>query len=61
MAHTKQVKAANVLNNAFTGATSGGDGKALLATDHPLTNGGTFANRQLSQRLKRNIFRRCFN
>ena len=45
MAHTKQVKAANVLNNAFTGgATAGGDGKALLATDHPLTSGGTFAN-----------------
>tara|TARA_R100000008_G_scaffold29647_1_gene16377 strand:+ start:710 stop:1624 length:915 start_codon:yes stop_codon:yes gene_type:complete len=45
MAHTKQVKAANVLNNAFTaGATAGGDGVALCATDHPLTNGGTFAN-----------------
>ena len=45
MAHTKQVKAANVLNNAFTaGATAGGDGVALLATNHPLTNGGTFAN-----------------
>jgi len=45
MAHTKQVKAANILNNAFTaGASAGGDGKALLATDHPLTNGGTFAN-----------------
>ena len=23
---------------------AGGDGKALLATDHPLTSGGTFAN-----------------
>jgi len=45
MAHTKQVKAASVLNNAFTaGATAGGDGKALCATDHPLTSGGTFAN-----------------
>ena len=45
MANTKQVKAANVLNNAFTaGATAGGDGVALLATNHPLTNGGTFAN-----------------
>ena len=45
MAHTKQVKAANVLNNAFAGgASAGGDGKALCATDHPLTNGGTFAN-----------------
>jgi hypothetical protein len=45
MAHTKQVKAASVLNNAFTaGASAGGDGKALCATDHPLTSGGTFAN-----------------
>jgi hypothetical protein len=45
MAHTKQVKAASILNNGFAGgAFAGGDGKALLATDHPLTNGGTFAN-----------------
>ena len=45
MAHTKQVKAAAVLNNAFTaGATAGGDGVALCATNHPLTNGSTFAN-----------------
>ena len=45
MAHTKQVKAASVLNNAFTaGASAGGDGKALWAIDHPLTSGGTFAN-----------------
>ena len=46
MAHTKQVKAADVLNNAFTaGASAGGDGVALCSTSHPLTNGGTFANR----------------
>ena len=45
MANTKQVKAASILNNGFAGgAFAGGDGKALLATDHPLTNGGTFAN-----------------
>jgi hypothetical protein len=45
MAHTKQVKAAAVLNNAFTaGASAGGDGVALCATNHPLTSGGTFAN-----------------
>ena len=45
MAHTKQVKAAAVLNNAFIGgATAIGDGKALCATDHPLTSGATFAN-----------------
>ena len=45
MAHSKQVKAAAVLNNAFTaGASAGGDGKALCASDHPLTNGGTLDN-----------------
>ena len=46
MAHTKQVKAADVLNNAFTaGASAGGEGVSLCSTSHPLTNGGTFANR----------------
>ena len=44
MAHTKQVKAAAVLNNAFDSTVTGGDGKELCATAHPLTNGGTFAN-----------------
>ena len=45
MAHTKQVKAAAVLNNAFTaGASAGGDGVALCDASHPLTNGSTFAN-----------------
>ena len=44
MANTKQVKAAAVLNNAFNSAFTGGDGKELIATDHPLANGGTFSN-----------------
>ena len=44
MAHTKQVKAAAILNNAFDSTKKGGDGKELCATDHPLTNGGTLAN-----------------
>ena len=44
MAHTKQVKAANVLNNAFNSSFTGGDGKELCATDHPLSGGGTLAN-----------------
>jgi len=46
MANTKQVKAANVLNNGFSGSYAGGDGKALFATDHPLVNGGTNSNTQ---------------
>ncbi len=44
MAHTKQVKAASVLNNAFNSSYTGGDGKELCATDHPLAGGGTFRN-----------------
>lgn len=44
MAYTKQVKAAAVLNTAFSGVTYG-DGKTLCATDHPLVNGGVNANR----------------
>ena len=42
MAQTKQVKAVNILDNAFTTAT-GGDGVALCADNHP-TIAGTFAN-----------------
>ena len=48
MANTKQVKAANVLNNAFSSSFPGGDGKSLVATDHPLAGGGTFSNRPSS-------------
>ena len=43
MAHTKQVKGATVLNNAFTSGT-GGDGSFLCVTSHPLSTGGTWAN-----------------
>ena len=46
MANTKQVKAANVLNNGFNASYTGGDGKKLFATDHPLVNGGTNSNTQ---------------
>ena len=45
MAHTKQVKAANVLNNAFSSSFTGGDGVSLINTSHPLANGGSLANR----------------
>jgi hypothetical protein len=44
MAYTKQVKAAAILNNAFSGTTYG-DGKTLCATDHPLVSGGVNSNR----------------
>ena len=45
MAHSKQVKAANVLNNAFSSSYTGGDGVALVSTAHPLAGGGTLSNR----------------
>ena len=44
MAHTKQVKAAAVLNNAFNSSFTGGDGVELCSLVHPLGMGGTFAN-----------------
>ena len=45
MAYTKQVKAANIINNGFTAGYTGGDGKTLFATDHPLVSGGVNSNR----------------
>ena len=44
MAYTKQVKAADILNNAFDSTVTYGDGKELCATDHPLVGGGTNSN-----------------
>ena len=35
MMTTKNIKGANVLNNAFSSSFLGGDGKELCATDHP--------------------------
>jgi len=45
MAYTKQVKAASVLNNGFSGAVTYGDGVSLFSTSHPLVSGGTNSNR----------------
>ena len=44
MAYTKQVKAAAILNNAFTSGYTGGDGQLLCSTSHPLVSGGTNSN-----------------
>ena len=44
MANTKQVKAANILNNAFDSSFTFGDGKELCATDHPTVGGGSLSN-----------------
>ena len=45
MKHSKEVKAASVLNNAFSSSFTGGDGVSLINTAHPLAGGGTEANR----------------
>jgi len=45
MAYTKQVKAAAILNNAFSSAYTYGDGVSLCSTAHPLVSGGTNSNR----------------
>jgi len=41
---TDQIVGANVYNRAGNNAYTFGDGKELLATDHPNTTGGTFSN-----------------
>ena len=45
MAYTKQVKAAAILNNAFSASFVYGDGVSLCSTAHPLVSGGTNSNR----------------
>ena len=44
MSNTKQVKAASVLNNAFSSSYPGGDTKELCATDHPTVGGPNLRN-----------------
>jgi hypothetical protein len=44
MSYTKQVKGASVLNAAFSGGPTGGDGVSLCNTSHPLVSGGVNSN-----------------
>ena len=44
MANTKQIKAADILNNGFTGGTAGGDGVDLLSIAHPTVSAGNQKN-----------------
>jgi hypothetical protein len=44
MSYTKQVKAANVLNNGFNSNYTGGDNQPLFSSAHPLVTGGTNSN-----------------
>jgi hypothetical protein len=44
MRQTKEINAANVYNRATNTSFLGGDGKALLVSDHPNVSGGSFAN-----------------
>lgn len=44
MNHTKEVKAANVYNNAFNASFNGGDATTLISQSHPLKAGNLVAN-----------------
>jgi hypothetical protein len=43
LVETKETLAANILNRAFNGSYTGGDGVSLIATNHPIVS-GTFSN-----------------
>ena len=45
MANAKQIKAANVFNNGFNAAFTGGDGVPLFSTAHPTLAAGNQSNR----------------
>ncbi len=45
---TKETLAANVLNLAFSSTLTYGDGKALIASDHPIYRGANISNRPAS-------------
>jgi hypothetical protein len=44
MRQTKEVRGANIYNRAFNSSYTYGDGKEMLADDHPNVSGGTWAN-----------------
>jgi hypothetical protein len=44
MAYTKQVKAAAILNQGFSGGPTYGDGETLFSANHPLVSGGVNSN-----------------
>lgn len=44
MKQTKEIVAANIFNRATTSGYTGGDGKTLLASDHPNVAGGSWSN-----------------
>lgn len=44
MRQTKEIVGANVFNRAFNASYTGGDGKEMIATDHPNAVGGTWSN-----------------
>ncbi len=44
MRQTKEIVAANVYNRAFNTSYLGGDGKAMIVSDHANVSGGTYSN-----------------
>jgi len=48
MRQTKEIVGANVYNRAFNSAYPTGDGKEIIATDHPNVAGGTWSNELLT-------------
>ena len=44
LVETKETLGANILNRAFNASYTGGDGKEMCSTAHPIASGSTFSN-----------------
>lgn len=61
MKETKEIKGHAILNNGFSSSFTGGDGKELFSTIHPLSNGGTFSNFLSGQQLSETTLENALN
>ena len=61
MRQTKEIVGANVYNRAFNSAYTSGDGKEMIASDHPNVAGGTFSNIQSADLSEASLEQACID
>ena len=61
MRQTKEIVGANVYNRAFDSAYTSGDGKEMIAADHPNVAGGTYSNLQSADLSEASLEQACID